>query len=143
MLPSFRLVLAAGLLCLAACQRSPDAAAARPPSAGAPPSGAAAPANATPPPAPAAVPDNATTDGAVADHYACEAGTELTLQEDGSFRAVIPGNAPVRLSRIAGSSPPVFTGASLYLRIEGNGDAILSQGDRTNELRCTPVQAPA
>jgi hypothetical protein len=30
----------------------------------------------------------------------------------------------------------VYTGASLYLRIGDGGDAILSQGDRTNELRC-------
>jgi hypothetical protein len=36
----------------------------------------------------------------------------------------------------------VFTGASLYLRIENDGDAILSQGDRTNVLRCTAIQAP-
>lgn len=86
---------------------------------------------------------SAQRDEAIAGRYACDAGTRLTRKDDGSFRAEIPGNAPVRLARIAGSRPPVFTGASLYLRIEDGGDAILSQGDRTNELRCTSVQAPA
>jgi hypothetical protein len=71
-----------------------------------------------------------------ASRYACDAGTVLTRNEDGSYRAEIPGNAPIRLTRIAGSTPPVYTGSSLYLRI-GDGGAILSQGDRTNELRCT------
>ena len=229
--PSFRFALAAGLLCLAACQRSPDADVVPPPSTGAPTPGtvATAPADATPPPmatpgsvasgtggdyacadgtrlqvrfgdhdatlhwsggrslvlpraesaskgggdvyvgetvslqrdgarlqlhdggraatdcSPAASADagNATNDDAIADHYACDAGTRLSRKSDGSFRAEIPGNAPVRLARIAGSAPPVFTGASLYLRIEDGGDAILSQGDRTNELRCKPGQAPA
>ncbi len=72
----------------------------------------------------------------IAARYACDAGVVLTRNDDGSFRAEIPGNPPVRLGRIAGSVPPVFTGASLYLRI-GNGDAVLSQGDRANELHCT------
>lgn len=144
--PSFRFALAAGLLCLAACQRSPDADVVPPPSTSATTSGSTAPADAATQPVPAGTRGaaNATTDdGAIADHYACDAGTRLNRREDGSFRAEIPGNAPVRLARIAGSTPPVFTGASLYLRIEGSGDAILSQGDRTNELRCTPGQAPA
>lgn len=232
MLPAFRLVLAAGMLCLAACQRSPDADGVAPPPS---PSGttprASAPADATPPTTPAAAPGTAGTAGgrdyvcadgtrlqaafgdhdatlrwpdgrsitlpraesaskgggdvyvgdtvslqrdrmrlqlhdgeraatecsaaaaanagdkaggdAIATNYTCEAGTRLTRRDDGSFRAEIPGNAPVRLARIAGSAPPVFTGASLYLRIEDGGDAILSQGDRTNELRCKPGQAPA
>lgn len=227
MLPSYRFALAAGLLCLAACQRSPDADAVAPPppsSATTPGGSASAPAGSTPPPAPAAAsgadyacadgtrlqadfgdhdatlrwPDGrsitlpraesaskgggdvyvgdtaslqrdgarlqlhdgerpatdcapatpadagqATPDDAIAASYACDAGTRVTRRDDGSFRAVIPGNAPVRLVRIADSRPPVFTGASLYLRIEGNGEAILSQGDRTNELRCTSGQAPA
>jgi hypothetical protein len=72
----------------------------------------------------------------VAARYACDPGTVLTRDEDGSFHARIPGNPPVRLTRIAGSTPPVYTGASLYLRIDDDG-AILSQGDRTNELHCT------
>ena len=139
MLPSYRFALAAGLLCLAACQRSPDAdaEAVAPP----PPSSAATPG--APAPAPASASAEATADDAIAASYTCDAGTRLTRRDDGSFRAVIPGNAPVRLVRIADSRPPVFTGASLYLRIEGNGEAILSQGDRANELRCTSDQAPA
>jgi membrane-bound inhibitor of C-type lysozyme len=73
---------------------------------------------------------------AAAARYACEGDTILIRKEDGSYRAEVPGNPPVRLTRIAGSTPPVYTGASLYLRIGDGGDAILSQGDRTNELRC-------
>lgn len=151
MLPSFRFALAAGLLCLAACQRAPDTDGATPPPsprASTPAAGAATaatpaatpatPAGATPQPAGADVGD----DG-IADHYACDAGARLSRKDDGSFRAEIPGNPPVRLARIAGSHPPVFTGASLYLRIEGTGEAILSQGDLANELRCKPGQAPA
>ena len=72
---------------------------------------------------------------APAARYACDADTVLTRRDDGSFRAEVPGSPPVRLTRIAGSNPPVYTGASLYLRI-GAGDAILSQSDRTNELHC-------
>lgn len=71
-----------------------------------------------------------------AARYACDAGTTLTRNDDGSFRAEIPGNPPVRLTRITGSEPPVYTGASLYLRI-ADGDAMLSQGDGANELHCT------
>ena len=89
MLPAFRLALAAGLLCLAACQRGSETA------------------DTTP------------------------------------ARAEVPGTPPVRLARIAGSDPAVFTGSSLYLRIDRDGTAILSQGDRTNELRCTAGPGPA
>lgn len=143
--PAFRLACAAGVLCIAACHRTPDADAGTPAAA----AEAAAPAAATPPPAPI-VPPAAATAGStgsagsesIADHYACDAGTRLSRNEDGSFRAEIPRNAPIRLARIAGSEPPVFTGSSLYLRIESGGDAILSQGDRTNELRCTAARAP-
>lgn len=74
---------------------------------------------------------------AAAARYACDANTTLTRKDDGSYRAEVPGNPPIRLTRIAGSTPPVYTGASLYLRIGNDGDAILSQGDRTNELHCT------
>lgn len=70
-----------------------------------------------------------------AARYACDAGAVLARKDDGSFRAEVPGNPPIRLTRIAGSDPPVYTGASLYLRI-GAGDAVLSQSDRANELRC-------
>lgn len=80
--------------------------------------------------------DDAARDGGIAARYACDPGTVLTRNEDGSFHARIPGNPPIRLTRIAGSTPPVYTGASLYLRI-GDDGAILSQGDRTNELHCT------
>lgn len=100
----------------------------RAPTACDPEPNAAAPAPATATPA--------TSDAAIAARYACDAGAILTLNADGSFRAEVPGNPPVRLGRIAGSEPPVFTGASLYLRI-GDGDAVLSQGDRANELHCT------
>jgi hypothetical protein len=86
---------------------------------------------------------HATGDDAVADQYACDAGARLIRKDDGSFRAEVPGNAPVRLSRITGSDPAVFTGSSLYLRIDPDGTAILSQGDRTNELRCSAGQAHA
>ena len=138
MLPALRLAVAAGLLCLAACGRGPDPVegASRSP-AGSPPDAAASATDASP------SPTSAPGGDAIADAYACDAGTRLTRQDDGSFRAEIPGNAPVRLARIAGSAPPVFTGASLYLRIEGSGVAILSQGDRTNELRCATSNAPA
>ena len=152
---AFRLALAAGLVCLVACGRTPDAddSAAPPPARAAAPAAAGAPAAAATPP-PAAAPGTPATPvasasagnnagDAIADAYACDAGTRLTRQDDGSFRAEIPGNAPIRLARIAGSAPPVFTGASLYLRIEGSGVAILSQGDRTNELRCAASHAPA
>lgn len=230
MLPAFRLTLAAGLVCLVACGRVPDAGdGASQPSAGGSPPGPAA-ADATPPSTAAPGTDDAARDeyvcadgtrlqarfgdhdamlrwpggrsmtlpraesaskgggdvyvgdtvslqregprlqlhdgeraatdcapatpaastGAgdsandmIGDAYACDAGTRLIRKDDGSFRAEIPGNAPVRLARIAGSEPPVFTGASLYLRIEGSGVAILSQGDRTNELRCASSHAPA
>ncbi|MGN6112870.1 MAG: hypothetical protein ACTHOC_07660 [Luteimonas sp.] len=74
--------------------------------------------------------------GDAAARYACDGDTTLIRKDDGSYRAEVPGNPPVRLTRIAGSTPPVYTGASLYLRIGDGGDAILSQGDRTNELRC-------
>jgi hypothetical protein len=143
MIRMFRLAVAAGWLCLAACQPAPDAnGTASPPST----TGAAAnPAtDAMPPPAagePAAAPTFAGGDDY--DQYACDAGVRLIRNDDGSFRAEVPGNAPVRLSRITGSDPAVFTGSSLYLRIGPDGTAILSQGDRTNELRCSAGQAHA
>jgi hypothetical protein len=71
-----------------------------------------------------------------ATRYACEGNATLIRGDDGSYRAQVPGNQPIRLTRIAGSTPPVYTGDSLYLRI-GDDGAILSQGDRTNELHCT------
>jgi hypothetical protein len=73
---------------------------------------------------------------AAAARYACDANTTLERNDDGSYRAEVPGNPPIRLTRIAGSTPPVYTGASLYLRIGTGGNAILSQGDRTTELHC-------
>lgn len=72
-----------------------------------------------------------------AARYACDAGTVLSRNDDGSYRAEVPGNPAVRLTRIAGSEPAVYTGASLYLRIGDGGNAMLSQGDRANELRCS------
>lgn len=76
----------------------------------------------------------ATTD-AVA-RFNCDPGTEVTLDADGGGRVVLPDGQIVDLSRIAGSGPTVYTGASLYLRVEGDG-AWLSQGDGSNELACT------
>ena len=49
-------------------------------------------------------------------------------------------NLAIALAKTAGA---VFTGSSLYLRIGPDGTAILSQGDRTNELRCSAGQAHA
>src|SRR5690348_8058822 len=74
MRPAFRLALAAALLCLAACQRSPDAEGAAPPqSANA---AAAHPAtDAMPPPAPAAATAIPASRGG--DDYACADGTRL------------------------------------------------------------------
>lgn len=74
-------------------------------------------------------------DNGAAARYACDAGVALSRNEDGSVRAEVPGNPAVRLTRIAGSTPPVYTGGELYLRIEADG-AILSQADGSNELRC-------
>jgi hypothetical protein len=86
------------------------------------------------PKAAVAQPAVATASGAV--RYACDPETTVTRNADGSYRVDLPRSPPIRLTRIAGSNPPVYTGASLYLRIERDG-AILSQGDRTNELRCS------
>jgi hypothetical protein len=206
--PSFRLALAACVLCLGACQRAGDSdgtAPAPPPAAEARPGPASAPGPATPVedaasyacadgtrlraafgggaatlewpdgrtvrlpraesaskgggdvyvgeavslqrdgqrlqlhdgdrPATECVPGAPGAAGAAA-RYACEGDATLVREADGSFRAEIPGNPPVRLAPIAGSTPPVYTGASLYLRI-GDGGATLSQGDRANELRCS------
>lgn len=68
--------------------------------------------------------------------YDCEAGTTVTVDPSGSARVALPDGQVVGLSRIAGSTPPVYTGGSLYLRIEGGG-ARLSQADRNDELACT------
>ena len=79
-------------------------------------------------------PTPTTTDAAARFH--CEPGTQVTLDADGGGRVVLPGGQVVELSRIAGSGPTVYSGASLYLRIEGDR-AWLSQGDGSNELACT------
>lgn len=142
MLPAFRLAFAAGLVCLVSCQRTPDTDDTAPPPADAAPT-VVPKAAVSSPTAPPAAPSIAPPAAGIADRYVCEANTTLIRKDDGSFRAEVPGNPPVRLARIAGSDPVVFTGSSLYLRIEPDGTAILSQGDRTNELRCTAGQGPA
>ena len=77
-----------------------------------------------------------TQDGAgVATHYACEADTQVTMLEDGTARIALPDGQQVIASRIAGSTPPVFTGQSLYFTI-GEDGARLSQDGQARELAC-------
>ena len=85
---------------------------------------------------PVATPAPTPTTADAAARFHCEPGTQVTLDADGGGRVVLPGGQVVELSRIAGSGPTVYSGASLYLRIEGDR-AWLSQGDGSNELACT------
>ena len=70
--------------------------------------------------------------------YSCDADTTVTLLADGEARVELPDGQSVSVSRISGSTPPVFTGSSLYLTIEEDG-ARLSQGDQARELACKPA----
>lgn len=70
--------------------------------------------------------------------YACEPDTGVTVFADDSALVALPDGQEVPLWRIAGSTPAVFTGGSLYFSI-GESGAFLSQGDRTNELACSPA----
>ena len=83
---------------------------------------------------PVAAPAPAATD-AVA-RFDCGSGTQVSLDAEGRARVALPDGRVVGLSRIAGSGPTVYTGASLYLRVEGDA-AWLSQGDSSSELACT------
>ena len=68
-------------------------------------------------------------------HYACEADTQVTMLEDGTARIALPDGQQVIATRIAGSTPPVFTGQSLYFTI-GEDGARLSQDGQARELGC-------
>jgi hypothetical protein len=95
--------------------------------------GAAAPADTTPPATtPASV---ASDDAGVTMRYACDGNTTVAIMGSDTARVDLPDKPDVTLSKVAGSAPPVFTGADLYFAI-GDSGAHLSQGDRTNELGC-------
>ena len=93
----------------------------------------AAPATETPAPAAASDRDAA---GALM-RYACDGDTEVAILEGERARVFLPEGRNVTLSKVAGSHPPVFTGADLYFAV-GDSGAYLTQGDRTNELTCRP-----
>lgn len=81
-------------------------------------------------PAPAAESD----DAAITMRYACDGDTKVEILGN-SARAVLPDGGVVNLAKVAGSTPPTFSGGSLYFAI-GSSDAHLSQADGTNELAC-------
>ncbi|HLT43041.1 MAG TPA: MliC family protein [Luteimonas sp.] len=70
--------------------------------------------------------------------YACDADTRVTVFDDGTARVDLPRGQTVKVSRIAGSTPPVFTGDSIYFTV-GENDARLSQDDAAGELACSPA----
>ena len=107
------------LLLLGCAERSPD-----------PASGNDATSAAPAPTAPAPAPD----DSQVTMRYACDAGVKVDILRDGIARVALPDGRVVRLSRIADSAPPVFTGDALYFSI-GDEGASLSQDEGT-ELAC-------
>jgi hypothetical protein len=116
------LVPLAAVLLLGGCNRNDTA-------------GAAAPTDTTPPattPAPAAG-----DDAGVTMRYACDGNTTVAIMGSDTARVDLPDKPDVTLSKVAGSSPPVFTGSDLYFAI-GDSGAHLSQGDETNELTCQP-----
>lgn len=78
------------------------------------------------------------SDAAITMRYRCDPDTEVTVFADDSARVALPDGQQVRLSRIAGSAPPVFAGDTLFFSI-GDTGARLSQGDEANELTCTPA----
>lgn len=94
---------------------------------------AAAPAPDKPVATPAAAPAADHPEGATA-RYSCDAGVTISILHDETARVVLPNQPEVTLGRVANSTPPVYTGANLYLTV-GNGDAHLSQEDGT-ELGC-------
>jgi hypothetical protein len=91
---------------------------------------------ATPPAATAPAPA-ASDEAGVTMRYACDGNTTVAILGSDRARVDMPSGPDVNLSKVAGSAPPVFTGANLYFAI-GDSGAHLSQGDRTNELDCQP-----
>ena len=120
-LSAFPLVLAM-LLVLAGCAGE------RTPAPGKDDAATNAPAPEAVPPAPA--PD----DSQVTMRYACDADVKVDILRDGIARVALPDGRVVKLSRIADSAPPVFTGEALYFSI-GDEGASLSQDEGT-ELAC-------
>lgn len=78
------------------------------------------------------------SDAAITMRYSCDPDTEVTVFADDSARVALPDGQEVRLSRVTGSAPPVFTGDTLFFSI-GDTGARLSQGDEANELTCAPA----
>ena len=70
--------------------------------------------------------------------YACDADTVVTVLADGTARISLPDGQTIDASRIAGSTPPVFTGQSLYFTVGEDGGR-LSQEDQARELACRPA----
>ena len=68
--------------------------------------------------------------------YACDRGVGVLVMRSGRATAQMPDGTIARLSRIADSTPPVFTGDGLYFRV-GEERAFLSQEEGT-ELACQP-----
>lgn len=93
-------------------------------------------ADATPPAASAPAPASS-DDAGITMRYACDGNTTVAIMGSDKARVDLPDGPDVNLSKVAGSAPPVFTGADLYFAIGDNG-AHLSQGDETNELTCQP-----
>ena len=89
------------------------------------------PADVTPAPTPAG-----NEDGGITMRYACDGNTSVAIMGD-TARVDLPDGPDVTLSKVAGSAPPVFTGADVYFAI-GDSGAHLSQGDESNELTCQP-----
>lgn len=75
-------------------------------------------------------------DSQVTMRYDCDRQVKVDVMQDGHARASMPDGRIAKLSRIANSTPPVFTGAALYFRI-GNGNAFLSE-DEGEEVACRP-----
>ena len=88
------------------------------------------------PPATATTPAN-NYEAGVTMRYACGGNTSVSIMGSDTARVDLPDGPDVTLSKVAGSAPPVFTGADLYFAI-GDSGAHLSQGAETNELSCQP-----
>lgn len=95
------------------------------------------PAPAADTPAPAADAADARDDAGALMRYACDGDTDVAVLAGDRARVLLPDGRSVTLAKVAGSHPPVFTGADLYFAI-GDSGAYLTQGDRTNELTCQP-----
>ncbi len=84
--------------------------------------------------APASASASAPDDSEVTMRYTCDNDVHVDILRDGIARVALPDGRVVKLSRIAGSTPPVFTGEALYFSI-GDEQASLSQDEGT-ELAC-------